>query len=138
MALILDTGPLYAALDRRDRDHVRCRRLIEETDEALVIPSPVLPEVDYLASERLGPAPMIALVRDIEVGAYRVEDLSPGDYARAREIMDRYSDADIGFVDASVLSVVERLGEPKLATLDRRHFSIIRPRHVDAIEILPS
>ena len=138
MALILDTGPLYAALDRRDRDHVRCRRLIEETDEALVIPSPVLPEVDYLASERLGPAPMIALVRDIEVGAYRVEDLSPGDYARAREIMDRYSDADIGFVDASVVSVAERLREPKLATLDRRHFSVIRPRHVDAIEILPS
>jgi len=138
VALILDTGPLYAALDRRDRDHVRCRRLIEETDEALVIPSPVLPEVDYLASERLGPAPMIALVRDIEVGAYRVEDLSPGDYARAREIMDRYSDADIGFVDASVVSVAERLREPKLATLDRRHFSVIRPRHVDAIEILPS
>jgi len=50
--------------------------------------------------------------------------------------LDR-SDADIGFVDAAVLAVTERLGEPKLATLDRRHFSTLRPRHVDALILLP-
>jgi predicted nucleic acid-binding protein len=47
VALILDTGPLYASLDRSDQDHVACRKLIEDTDEALVIPAPVLVEVDY-------------------------------------------------------------------------------------------
>lgn len=51
---------------------------------------------------------------------------------------DRYADADIGFVDAAVLSVVERLNEPKLATLDRRHFSMLCPRHVDALELTRS
>jgi hypothetical protein len=138
VALILDTGPLYASLDRADRDHARCRRLIEECGEALVLPAPVLPEVDYLVSERMGPAPMIALLRDIERGAYGVEDLTAEDYIRVREVMDRYADADIGFVDAAVLAVTERLGEPKLATLDHRHFSVVRPRHVDALELLPS
>jgi predicted nucleic acid-binding protein len=137
VALILDTGPLYASLDRRDRDHARCRRLIEEASEALVIPGPVLPEVDYLVSERMGPAPMIALLRDLEAGAYVVADLLPEDYPRVREIMDRYADADVGFVDASVLAVAERLDEPKLATLDRRHFAIMKPRHVQAMELLP-
>jgi uncharacterized protein len=44
----------------------------------------------------------------------------------------------VGFVDAAVPAIVERLGEPKLATLDRRHFSIMRPRHVDALELLPA
>jgi len=60
------------------------------------------------------------------------------DYARITEIMEAYADRDVGFVDASVLAVVERLGETKLATLDRRHFSILRPSHVDALELLPA
>lgn len=47
MALILDTGPLYALLDPSDADHARCRALIEGADEPLVIPAPVLVEVDY-------------------------------------------------------------------------------------------
>ena len=138
MALILDTGPLYASLDRRDRDHQRCRRLIEESTEPLVIPSPVLPELDYLVSERMGPAPMVALLHDVERAAYVVEDLVLSDYTRVRELIDRYADQDLGFVDASVLAVVERLREAKLATLDIRHFSVVRPRHVDSLTLLPS
>jgi hypothetical protein len=51
------------------------------------------------------------------------------DYARVPERCDRYADADIGFVDATVLAVVERLNEPKLATLDRRRFGLLPPRH---------
>lgn len=47
-------------------------------------------------------------------------------------------DTDIGFVDAAVLAVVERLGEPKLATLDHRHFRSLRPRHVKALRLLPA
>ncbi|HSH61495.1 MAG TPA: VapC toxin family PIN domain ribonuclease [Acidimicrobiales bacterium] len=111
--------------------------MIEETDDALLIPSPVLPEVDYLVSERMGPAPMLALLADVERAAYLVEDLTRDDYPRVRELMDRYADQDLGFVDASVLAVVERLGERKVATLDRRHFSVVRPRHVEALELLP-
>lgn len=138
MALILDTGPLYASLDRRDRDHARCRRLIEESEETLVIPSPVLPELDYLVSERMGAAPMLALLGDVERGAYVVKNLLPDDYARVGQLMDRYADQDIGFVDSAVLAVVERLGERKLATLDHRHFTVLRPRHVDALDLLPA
>jgi uncharacterized protein len=137
LALILDTGPLYASLDRGDRDHGRCRSLIEQSEESLVIPSPVLPELDYLVVERLGPGPMLAFLRDIERGAYLIEDLVTPDYRRAGELMDRYADQDIGFVDSAVLAVVERLQEEKLATLDRRHFSILRPKHAKALVLLP-
>jgi predicted nucleic acid-binding protein len=137
VALILDTGPLYASLDRDDADHRRCRGLIEGAEEALVLPAPVLPEVDYLVRSRMGPGPMLALLDDIEAGAYTVEDVAPPDHARIRFLVDRYADLDIGFVDAAVLAIVERLGEPKLVTLDRRHFGAMRPRHVDALELLP-
>ena len=137
MALILDTGPLYASLDRSDADHAACRRLIEEADEPLLIPAPVLVEVDYWVHVRLHPGVFAALLDDIISGAYRVEDLQPEDYRRIRELCDRYADSDVGFVDAGVLAVAERLNEPKLATLDHRHFHTLRPRHVDSLRLLP-
>jgi hypothetical protein len=59
------------------------------------------------------------------------------DYARIRELCERYADSSIGFVDAAVFAIVERLNEPKLATLDRRRFSLLRPRHVESLQLLP-
>ena len=106
-------------------------------DEPLVIPAPVLVEVDYSVHARLHPGVLVALLDDIVAGAYRVEDLRPEDYRRIREICDRYADSDVGFVDAAVLAVAERLNEPKLATLDHRHFRLLRPRHVDTLRLLP-
>lgn len=137
MALVIDTGPLYASLDRRDAKYTACRRLFEETTELLIIPAPVLVEVDYWIHARLHPGVLVALLDDIGSGAYRVEDLLPADYERVREICDRYADADVGFVDAAVLAIVERLNEPKLATLDHRHFHILRPRHMSTLRLVP-
>lgn len=138
MALVLDTGPLYAALDRRDAAYEACRQLIENTRETLVIPAPVLVEVDYWVASRLHAGAFVALLDDIRAGAYAIEELRDEDYDRIRNLCDRYADADIGFVDAAVLAVVERLGEPKLATLDHRHFGTLRPRHVDTLQLLPA
>jgi predicted nucleic acid-binding protein len=138
VALILDTGPLYASLDRTDADHATCRALIESADEPLVIPAPVLVEVDCWIHQRLHPGALVALLADIEAGAYLVEHVLLSDVPRIRSLVDRYADADIGYVDAAVLAIVERLDEPKLATLDRRHFGVLRPRHRDALLLLPS
>jgi predicted nucleic acid-binding protein len=137
VALILDTGPLYATLDRDDAAYRRCRRLVEQAAEPLVIPAPVLVEVDYWIHQRLHPGVLVALLDDIDAGAYRVEDLRLEDYRRVRELCDQYADADVGFVDAAVLAITERLREPKLATLDRRHFGLLRPRHVSALHLVP-
>lgn len=137
MALILDTGPVYASLDRNDAAHSRCRDLIESTTERLVIPAPVLVEVDFWIQQRLTLRDLLGFLDDISVEAYVIEDLIPIDYFRIRDLCQRYADSDIGFVDAAVLAVVERLGEPKLATLDHRRFGLLQPRHVDALLLLP-
>lgn len=137
MALILDTGPLYASLDRSDADHRACRHLIEEATEPLIVPSPVLVEVDYWIHTRLHAGVFLALLDDIAAGAYTIADPRAEDYRRIRDLCDRYADADIGFVDAAVMAIVERLNETKLATLDHRHFGLLRPRHVDALHLLP-
>jgi predicted nucleic acid-binding protein len=77
VALVLDTGPLYASLDRRDADHQACRRLIEAAAEPLVVPAPVLVEVDYWIRKWLHPGILSALLDDIADGAYLVEDVLP-------------------------------------------------------------
>jgi len=137
VALILDTGPLYATLDRDDAAYRSCQKLVVEADEPLIIPAPVLVEVDYWIHQRLHPGILLALLDDVDTGAYQVEDLRVEDYRRVRELCDQYADADIGFVDAAVLAITERLREPKIATLDRRHFAMLRPRHVSALRLLP-
>jgi len=103
----------------------------------LIIPAPVLVEVDYWIHTRLHVGVLVALLDDVVSGAYRVEGLVPDDHRRIRELCDRHADADIGFVDAAVLAIVERLREPKLATLDHRHFGSLRPRHVEALRLIP-
>ena len=138
MALILDTGPIYALYDLTDARHSVCRELIVAARERLVIPSPVLVEVEHLFVRDGHAGAFLILLNDIVRSAYRIEDLQPPDYERARQLCDRYADSDVGFVDAAVLAVTERLNEPKLATVDHRHFGMLRPRHVDALELLPA
>ncbi len=137
MALVLDTGPIFAYLDRNDPDYRACRDLIESSGELLVIPAPVLVELDWFVSNRLNPGVLVRFLTAISRGEFEIQNLTLEDYERAAYLCDRYSDSDIGFVDAAVLAVVERLNEPKLATLDHRHFGMLRPRHVDALRLLP-
>lgn len=132
-----DTGPLLAALDAADPDHERCARLLTEADEDLVIPALVLAELDYWCSRRLGSEAWLIFFDDLLAGVYRLEPPTRADLARCRELQGRYADLALGVVDASVLALVERLTESKVATLDQRHFRAVRPAHVKALELLP-
>jgi predicted nucleic acid-binding protein len=66
-----------------------------------------------------------------------VIDLARSDFARVRELCRQYEDLPLGFVDASIVALAERFGETRLATLDRRHFSVVRPRHTAAFTLVP-
>jgi uncharacterized protein len=137
MALVLDTGPLLAALDADDMDHHRCKELIESADEDLVVPALVLAELDYWCHERLGVQAWLTFLEDLIDGAYTLEAPVHADLVRCKEIQKEYADQPIGVVDASVLALTERLCEDKLATLDHRHFSVVRPAHVESLRLLP-
>ena len=138
MSLILDTNVLFASLDRRDAHHAECRDLIENANEARIIPATVLVELDYFIRTRLRDLVHAAFLRDITEGAYFVQELRREDYLRVREICAQYADSDIGLVDASIVAIAERLNEKKIATLDHRHFGMIRPRHVKSLQLLPT
>lgn len=137
MALVLDTGPILALLDAGDPHHERCVELVEAQNEDLVVPAGVLVEVDYWVLKLLGQGAWDVFVDDLVQGAYRLEALEPDDVQRACELERTYARLDLGLVDASVIALCERLDEPKVATLDRRDFSVVRPRHVAALRLLP-
>lgn len=137
MALVLDTGPLLAALDAADPDHERCAALLSDAREDLVVPILVLAELDYWCHARLGAHAWLSFLEDLLAGAYRLEACTDADLVRCGELQRQYDDQALGVVDASVLALVERLREGKIATLDHRHFAILRPAHVEALDLLP-
>ncbi|MEA2687140.1 MAG: uncharacterized protein QOE93_2335 [Actinomycetota bacterium] len=137
MALVVDTGPLLAALDGADPDHDECAELLASATEDLVVPTLVLAEVDYWCHQRLGPHAWLAVLDDVLDGVYRVEHPTPSDLARCRALQAEYADLRLGVVDASVIALLERLGETRIATLDHRHFSVVRPVHVTGFVVLP-
>jgi predicted nucleic acid-binding protein len=137
VALVLDTGPLLAALDAADPDHTECAGLITEAREDLVVPALVLAELDYWCHKRLGPDVWIAFLEDVLAGAYRVEPPIAADLRRCRDLQATYLDLRLGVTDASVIALVERLDEPKVATLDHRHFGAVRPLHTDVLRLMP-
>jgi len=63
--------------------------------------------------------------------------VSPTDWLRIAELVSIYRDLPLGTVDASVVAAGERLQISQVATLDRRHFTIVRPAHIEAFELLP-
>jgi uncharacterized protein len=135
VALILDTGPLVATLDATDPDHDRCTDLIRNACEPRVVPVCVLVEIEYLM--RPWPRAFAALLADFDTGALSLVELPAAWLQRAGELIRRYRDLPLGFVDATVLAAAEMLEEHKIATLDHRHFTVVRPAHTDALTLLP-
>jgi len=102
-----------------------------------VIPVCVLVKVDYWVHKVLGASTWQVMTEDIDRGAYHIAELTVADLTRAAELGAAYPNLDLGLVDASVIALTERLNETKVATLDRRDFSVVRPRHCDTLRLLP-
>ncbi|MDX1999137.1 MAG: PIN domain-containing protein [Thermoanaerobaculia bacterium] len=135
MALLVDTGAVYALADADDAWHHRVRDFLTSKGEMLLVPVTVLPEITYLLERRLGSAVERRFVASLVAGELFVEPLETADLGRIAEVLERYP--QIGFVDASVVAMAERLGAAGVVTTDRRHFSMVRPRHRDAFELWP-
>jgi uncharacterized protein len=90
-----------------------------------------------LLARETGARAEAAFLTSLADGDMQVVELESGDWRRAAELVTRYADMPLGAVDASVVAVAERLGVSEIATIDRRHFSVVRPRHVDAFTLLP-
>lgn len=123
MSVLLDTGIVYAYYDRSDRWHERARTLILAQQRGLILPAPVVPEVDHLLGVRLGPKSRQTFYAGIVEGAYLVVDLPRSAYVRVADLNRQFDDLALGFVDAAIVALAEALGLSRVATTDRRHFA---------------
>lgn len=137
MTIVVDTGPLVAYADATDRDHGPVAELLDRNTEVLIVPFTVIQETAYLLGRFLGATEEAAFLRSLGTAGMLVEQIGMPDLQRCAELVERYADSRIGIVDASIVAVAERLNITRILTLDRRHFSYIRPRHTPAFELLP-
>lgn len=137
MALVLDTGPIYSSIDRSDPDHDAVARVLREAPRPHIVIEPVLMEVDYWLRKYLDVTAFEAFIGDIEAGRYTLASLEAADLTRAAELERLYCDSSLGFVDAAVIAVCERLQVGSVLTFDRRHFGMVRPAHRAYLELLP-
>lgn len=97
----------------------------------------MITEVVYRLATRLGTESEVRFLGDLAEGAFTVEPVAAADWLRIAELVARYRDLPPGTVDASVAAAAERLGIKEVATTDHRHFTILRPLHMDAFTLLP-
>ncbi len=135
--IVVDTGPLYAAADTSDAHHDACATLFSDPGDQLVISVSVAIETSFLIERHLGPSAEAAFLGSLAPTGIVVEQLGQDDLTRMAELVGTYADLPLGAVDASLVAVAERLGATTLATLDRRHFAVVRPRHTTAFTLVP-
>jgi hypothetical protein len=97
----------------------------------------VVAEVVYLLGTRLGPEAEVRFLGSLASAELVVEDVHASDWVRVAELVWTYRDLPLGTVDASLVAAAERLGVVTVATLDRRHLGVVRPRHTAAFELFP-
>jgi len=137
MTLIADSNFVYALYNANDIHHQAGMSLLSQNTEVMLVPDVVLPEVSYLITRDIGHSGMRTFLEyfmqlDVQLEAVGMQDL-----ARVRDIVSAYADARFDIVDCCILAIAERLNITRIATFDRRDFSIFRPQHCDFLELLP-
>ncbi|ETK34353.1 type II toxin-antitoxin system VapC family toxin [Microbispora sp. ATCC PTA-5024] len=107
--IVIDSGPLVAAVNIRDRHHEACARLLRSHPGPLLVPATVVTEVCRLVEKRQGSKAEAAFLRSFGSGLTLV-DLTERDLQRMSSLVEAYASLPLGAVDASVLAVAERLG----------------------------
>ncbi len=136
METIADTGFVVALANRSDVKHEVVKAIYLQ-HKRILLPQSVLAEVAYLIGREAGVITVASFLKGLSMSRFSLLALFDEDILRVAEILDQYADSRIDFVDASVMAVAERLNIVTVLTLDRRDFSLFRPRHCNAFVLIP-
>jgi predicted nucleic acid-binding protein len=132
--ILVDAGPLIAIIDADDRHHKACTAALKKLRPPLLTVWPAVVEAMYLLENFRA---QDALWQMILRGVLVIEPCEQPDLVRARDLMAKYSDLPMDLADATLVAVAERLGCPRVFTLDRKDFRVYRPRGFKTFEIVP-
>jgi len=137
MAYLIDTGFWYATIDRNDKHHAKVVQASEKLHETTVVPLPAITETAYLVGRNLGVEHLAKFSENLSRTTFQIESPNAQDYNRIAEILRKYNDNNIDFVDACIVAMAERLNITKILTVDHRHFRTFKPAHCDSFELIP-
>ena len=137
MAVLLDSGFLFASLNATETEHKSTVQVLENIREPIILPVPAITEVVYLLARDIGNDAAADFTKSLATTPLTLENPTPEDYHRAAEFLTQYADARLDFVDALIAAMAERLNITRVLTLDRRDFQLIRPKHCPGFELLP-
>lgn len=120
--ITIDTSAVVALWDAREARHVETVTLLER-EQVAILPSATLGEIAYFIELRHDRRTLSAFIRNLIDGAFDV-DTDAGDLPRILELVERYGDLPLGFVDAAVVAYAERNGG-RVLTYDYRHFGAV-------------
>jgi predicted nucleic acid-binding protein len=136
--ILLDSGFLYALFESKDRFHEAVYTIIDAYNFIPVVPEITLGEATFLARRAGGITGTIRMLESLEKAGFQLEPLQPADIRRARELLTRYADIELDFVDSCVIAIAERLNIQHIGTIDQRDFRIVRPHHCEYFQLLPA
>jgi predicted nucleic acid-binding protein len=125
--LIADTSGLLAFFNRDEPDHQRVAAVVDAATDPLVVSPYVVAELDYLVATRVGTTAELAVLDELAGGAYHLAGFGVAELTRARAVVERYRDQQIGVADASIVVLADLHRTREVLTLDRRHFDVLRP-----------
>lgn len=134
--VIVDTSALLAFFDASEPDHESVSDMLAAADVLVVSPY-VVAELDYLIATRHGVDDELTALDELAGGAWDLAALDEEGIRRARGIIASYRDQEIGVADASIVVLAERYRTRTIASLDRRHFDIVRSLDGGYLEVLP-
>ncbi len=135
--MIVDTSALLAFFDTDEPDHVAVSAVLGRAPEPLAVSPYVVAELDYLVASRLGVSAELAVLRELSGGAWDLPAIGVEELDKARAMIERYADLNIGVADASNVILAERYRTRTIVTLDHRHFDVLRPLDGGRFRILP-
>lgn len=135
--IIADTSGLIAFFSESGAQHEAVATWVDAHEPVMVVSPYVLAEVDYLVATRKGVDAELAVLAELSGGAYELARMDAPDVAAARRVVERYRDLGIGLADASLAVLAQRYRTRTVLTLDRRHFSVMRPLDGGTFSIVP-
>ncbi len=135
--MIVDTSVLMALFRTAEDRHAEVVAAVEAVGEPLVLSPYVVAEIDYLIATRFGVDAELAVLRELAGGAWTLARFDEAELAAAADVVKRYRDQAIGVTDASLVVLADRYRTKRIATLDRRHFEVLRPLSGGRFTIVP-
>jgi uncharacterized protein len=137
VTVLVDTSALIAFYDRRSADHHAVVQAFRATPAPLSVSPLVLAEFDFLMGKYAGEKVARTAAREI-ANTMQIEDFRAPDLRAAADVMERYADLKLGLTGSSIVVLAHRCHTEQILTLDRRHFTVVRPLSTaDAFTLLP-